>query len=370
MSALTEYHDLRHMPIAPGDMPIARHVIVKSAPATPSIEPTVLAAWTATLVRALDARGLDGDGLAVAAGIDPAAFRSNDARIPLSRTTELWRLAVEATGDPCLGLEVSRHVRPTTFHSLSLGIVASDSFRDALDRIVRFSGVVLSSAIDTEVVAEGDRYVYTATSPPGVVRPSHESMEGILASIVRAARLMIDRNVSPEEVWLERPEAPGSRRFEDFFGCPVRYGCDHHRLVYDAALADRMLPTGSADLGRVADRLTTGYLERVRPAGAFTERVREVVASRIDIEEPTPSVVAAELTMSPRTLQRHLQSERTTFRDVVADVRIARAKQLLDEGLATDVVAHRLWFSDSATFRRAFKRLTGMTAGEFASLRP
>ena len=31
-----------------------------------------------------------------------------------SRTTELWRLAVEATGDPCLGIEVSRHVRPTT----------------------------------------------------------------------------------------------------------------------------------------------------------------------------------------------------------------------------------------------------------------
>jgi AraC-like DNA-binding protein len=348
-------------------MPIAPNVIAQPATVPPSIEPTVLAAWTATLLRALDARGLDANGLAVAAGIDPAVFQSNDARIPLTHTTELWRLAVEATDDPCLGIEVSRYVRPTTFHSLSLGIVASDSFRDALDRIVRFAGVVLSSAIDTEVVREEGRYIYTATSPPDVVRPSHESMEAILASIVRAARLMVDRSVSPEEVWLERPEAPASRRFEQFFGCPVRYGCDHHRVVFDAAVADRLLPTGSADIRCVADRMTTDYLVRVRPADAFTGRVREVVATLIDDEEPTPGLVASALAMSRRTLQRHLQSERTTFRDVVADVRIARAKQLLEQGLATDVVAHRLWFSDSATFRRAFKRLTGMTAGEFAA---
>jgi AraC-like DNA-binding protein len=357
------------MTIASGVMPIAPNVIAESTTAQPSIEPTVLAAWTATLLRALEARGLDGKDLAVAAGIDLAAFRSNDARIPLSRTTELWRLAVEATGDPCLGIEVSRYVRPTTFHSLSLGIVASDSFRDALDRIVRFSGVVLSSAIDTEVVGEGGRYVYTATSPPGVARPSHESMEAILGSIARAARLMIDGSVSPEEVWLERPEAPASRRFEHFFGCPVHYGCDHHRIVFDAALADRLLPTGSPDIGIVADRMTTDYLVRVRPTHAFTGQVREVVATIIDDEEPTPGAVASALTMSRRTLQRHLQSERTTFREVLADVRVARAKQLLAQGLATDVVAHRLWFSDSATFRRAFKRLTGMTAGEFAAQR-
>mgnify|MGYP006181042501 CR=1 FL=1 len=95
MSALTEYHDVNHMNIAPDVTPIALNVIEKAAMARPSIEPTVLAAWTATLVRALDARGVDGNALAAAAGIDPAVFGSDDARIPLSRTTELWRLAVE-----------------------------------------------------------------------------------------------------------------------------------------------------------------------------------------------------------------------------------------------------------------------------------
>jgi AraC-like DNA-binding protein len=347
-------------------MTITADATQESGTATSS-EPTVLAAWTATLVRALDAAGLDGNALALEAGIDPDLFREDDARIPLARSTDLWHLAVEATGDPCFGIEVSRFVRPTTFHGLSLGIVASESFGDALERIVRFAMVVLTPAMETAVVEEGGRYVYTSISQPGAQRPSYESVEAISASIVRAARFLIDRSVSPVEVWLERPEPPASGRFEAFYRCPVRYGADHYRIVFDSADVKRQLPTRSADLGSAADRLTSDYLERVRSSAPFTDRVRDVVGQVLDEGEPTPTAVAARLAMSARSLQRHLQNEETKFRDIVADVRIARAKHLLIEGLATNVVARRLGFSDTAAFRRAFKRKTGMTAGEFAS---
>ena len=44
-----------------------------------------------------------------------------------------WAAAVEATGDPAFGLEVSRHVLPTTFHALGQAFLASATLRDALD---------------------------------------------------------------------------------------------------------------------------------------------------------------------------------------------------------------------------------------------
>jgi AraC-like DNA-binding protein len=331
--------------------------------------PTVLAAWTATLVRALDAHGIDGMALAREAGIDPSSFTIEDARIPLIRSTELWHLAVDATGDPCFGIEVSRFVRPTTFNALGLGIVASESFRKALDRIVRFASVVLSPSIETAVADEKGRLVYTCHAAPDTPRPSYESIEAIGASIVRAARFLMDRNVSPCEVRLERPEQPASDRFEMFFRCPVRYGADRHRIAFDASVADRLLPTRHADLGSVADRLTAEYVERVQSSGRLTNQVREVVARALADGEPTQRAVAARLAMSCRTMQRRLQEESTTFRDVVADVRIARAKQLMwSERLPTSLIAERLGFSDTAAFRRAFKRRTGMTAGEFSAL--
>src|SRR5688500_17715559 len=207
-----------------------------------AVEPMVLAAWTSTLVRALDARGFEGAELARRAGIDPAALVSPESRIPLSRTTALWRLAVDVTGDPCFGVEVSRHVRPGSFQSLGVGVVSSQTLADALERIVRFGEVVLTGERVNVVRCRGDRYELVLGSLDGELQPATEAMEAILASIVRVARFLLRSDVAPVAVRLVRAVAPPSDRFERFFGCPITYGCDEHELVFDRALVEQPLP--------------------------------------------------------------------------------------------------------------------------------
>ena len=55
----------------------------------------------------------------------PDALRDPDARVPRAALTRLWQLAVEATGDPCFGLEAPRFVAQTTFHALGYAVLAS-----------------------------------------------------------------------------------------------------------------------------------------------------------------------------------------------------------------------------------------------------
>ncbi|PTT95173.1 AraC family transcriptional regulator, partial [Pseudomonas sp. HMWF031] len=81
-------------------------------------EPTSLASWTRALRKQLDALGLDSTALCRQAGLDPQLMDDPNARYPLSGTTRLWELAVQASGDPAIGLRVSRFVSPTTFHAL------------------------------------------------------------------------------------------------------------------------------------------------------------------------------------------------------------------------------------------------------------
>src|SRR5215471_4595810 len=75
-------------------------------------EPTVLAGWTATLVRTLQEWGYDGNAMARAAGIDPADLEIAHGRVPLAGSTLLWDAAARMTGNEALGLEVARRVRP------------------------------------------------------------------------------------------------------------------------------------------------------------------------------------------------------------------------------------------------------------------
>ena len=93
-------------------------------------EPSILASWTRALRKQLDALGLDSLALTQAAGLDPQLMDDPNARYPVTVTTRLWQLAVQASGDPALGLRVSRFVSPTTFHALGYALVASGSLRE------------------------------------------------------------------------------------------------------------------------------------------------------------------------------------------------------------------------------------------------
>lgn len=332
-------------------------------------EPMVLSAWTSTLVRALDARGLSGASLASRVGIDAAVLSDPEARIPLRCTTALWRLAVDVTGDPCFGVEVSRHARPGSFQTLGLGVVSSRTLADALERIVRYGDVVLTGERRNVVRCVADRYELVLGSlEAGDVQPAPESMEAILASIVRVARFLLRTDITPVAVHLARQAPPPSDRFERFFGCEITYGCEHYLLAFDRTLVDQPLPAACDSLAEAADRLTREYVARLRPCGAFADEVRSVVVSLLTSGDATQRAVARALMMSERTLQRRLHDEGTTFRDVVADARIHLAKRLLvTERPGSQALARRLGFSEPAAFRRAFKRRTGMTPRDFVA---
>jgi AraC-like DNA-binding protein len=133
-------------------------------------------------------------------------------------------------------------------------------------------------------------------------------------------------------------------------------------------VTDLVLPTGCADVARTADRVAGAYLDRVGPGGEITDQVRQAVAALLDTpDEITATAVACHLAISPRTMQRRLRDDGTTFRDVLAEVRMTVAKQAIMAGeVPVERLADRLGFSDAAAFRRAFKRATGMTPSEFA----
>jgi AraC-like DNA-binding protein len=82
--------------------------------------------------------------------------------------------------------------------------------------------------------------------------------------------------------------------------------------------------------------------------------------------QPHIVTISRALATSPRTLQRRLLDEGTSFRHVVDEVRASLARHYLDAGeLALHDVAFRLGYAEVSAFLRAFKRWTGMTPTQF-----
>jgi len=320
---------------------------------------SMLSGWVRTIARALDARGLPGRELVIRAGLDPRRLTDPRARFPVSEVTRLWRLAVETTGDPCIGLFVSRFVNMTTFQALGCSVLASPTLKEAFERMVRY-GRFATDAGGFRLEAVGDRYRVVLELHPGATRPCDEALDAFLALQVRTVRnLADDRDLAPLAVELQRSEPFRSAPFHELFRAPIRFSAAENTLEFDRAALEAPLPSANAELARRSDEVLSHYLAELDHV-QLASRVRAVVAQRLGEGEPQGESVARALGMSPRTLQRRLADEGTSYHEILNRTREQLACAYIREGWSVTEVAFTLGFGDTSSFSRAFKRWTGV----------
>jgi AraC-like DNA-binding protein len=317
------------------------------------------------IVRALDARGLDGEGLAREAGIDPGEARAPAARVARESLTRLWKRAVEATGDPCFALEATRYATQTTFHALGYAVLASATLREALERVIRHRRVI-GDVVQLRLEDAGDRcrLVFDVSAPPGV---PYESVDAIASLFVRLARqLRGRRDLAPLAVRLERPEPTPSAAFRQLFHVPVAFGQSTNAIEFATADLDAPLPAANAELARSNDEIVVAYLARLegeRVAG----RVVAALVRALPAGPPSKAAIARQLGMSARNLQRRLDDEGTSYKALLNDARASLARDYVREGrLNVTEIAFMLGFAETSTFSRAFRRWTGQSPRAFA----
>jgi len=88
----------------------------------------------------------------------------------------------------------------------------------------------------------------------------------------------------------------------------------------------------------------------------WIDSFRRVLAKCLNDRTLLLGVAARRMSVSPRTLQRLLEREGTTWRAEVEAVRRAQATRLLRGGFSKSQVARRLGYSDVRALRRAAKR--------------
>ncbi len=327
-------------------------------------EATSLASWTRALRKQLDALDLDSAALCREAGLDPQLMDNPNARYPLSATTRLWQLAVQASGDPAIGLRVSRFVSPTTFHALGYALVASGSLREVFERILRYHQVV-SDALVPQLIRDSDRYRFVLKIPEGAQRPAFEAIDAFAAIHVRTCRSRLGREYAPLAVHLRRPQPEDPSQWHRVFRCPVHFAASEDCLEFRVQDFESHLDDANPELAEHNEQVLKRALAQLRPL-TWERKVREVIEAQLPDGEPAAERVAQALHLSLRSLQRHLADEGTRFDTLLNECRENLALlHLRDPACSLSEISYLLGFADASSFSRAFKRWTGMTPGQF-----
>ena len=304
--------------------------------------------------------GFDPEPVFAAQGIDYEMLLTPGMRISQLRKERLWADASKLIDDPCFGLTAAKFWHPSHFNALGYAWLASSSLREAIYRVDRYFRI-LSNMTGTRIV-ESDTGVSLIVSRT-MKQPAH--MDLSMAVFVSMCRLNIGENFFPVSVDLMHPEPSCSQAYGAFFGASVRFGQKIDRITIAAADADTRLPSGNPYLAGLNDQVLTRYLAELDHQDVV-HRVQSVILDKLFSGNVTIEMVAGEIHMSVRSLQRRLQEAGTTFGDVLDQTReeLAR-KYVAEEKMVFSEIAFLLGFSEQSTFSRAFKRWAGVTPTEF-----
>jgi AraC-like DNA-binding protein len=318
----------------------------------------------ALIAQSLRTYDCDPAPLFAAAGIDMATIADANSRYPVTQTQKLWKLAVEKTRDPSFGLKTAELFQPAAMRGLGLAWLASDSLRDALNRLVRFSRFLSTgSVVWLEEIDE--RVDLVITGPEKFPGFAFAAIDLGMAAFLRMCQITVGQPIHPVLVTLQRARPEDTEPFERVFRSPIEYEAPANRLCFDKAIVDAPTATPSPELARINDQTVIDYLARF-DRSSIAMQVRAQIIEQLPDGTPHQDAIAQSLHVSLRSLQRRLKDEDTSFKQLLEGTRRELALQYIREShRPIGEITYLLGFSEHSNFTRAFKRWTGYSPAEF-----
>lgn len=329
-------------------------------------EPMVAAVVVRRVVAKLVAQGIERDALLAEAGLAPSALGLTRLRLPWVVVEDLFEAGERLTGDDRIGLHVATRYDTDALEVPELLFFASRTLGDAMRRFERIQRL-WSDAERGTLLLDPPRIRYALPRPP---RPALRHLHEHAATLfVHFMRVTTGVRIEPVEVRLTHARVGDVSEYERFCGCPVRFGTGITELTMRPEQLELPIPTANPLFARHFEARAQAELDAlVAGRQGLRERVREVLnadLAALGLGESRLESAAARLRTSPRTLQRGLGAEGTSFAKELEAVRREAAEEMLRAGMDIAEASWRLGYAEPPVFHRAFKRWTGETPERF-----
>jgi AraC-like DNA-binding protein len=286
-------------------------------------------------------------------------------RVDLSFMTRLFKRAVTLSGDKDLGLHVGENFRPGTLHVVAPLLMNCTTLDEAFQVLVRYHTLVSEGGtLSSRRTKEGVDVVYKPS--PMTIPMTRYQIEGIFAGFVTFTRWMLNYNLSLEKVCFEHEINFAPIEYERIFACPVYFGKGENLISIYKDDLNLLIPQADPNLQHHHQSIADQLLWDLKKNNKISHYLKQWLNEQKNPGKITLETAASYLKMSKRTLQRHIQSEGTSFISIHEEVMVEKAKQLLitTENPISEI-AFKLGYLNTSSFYRAFKKWNGVTPKKY-----
>ena len=310
--------------------------------------------------------GADPKDILKRAGLDAGVVNRPDEWISFRSVVVAYELAAAATGCGDFGIRLSEHRDLSFLGPVVLIFKYSKDLEHGLSSSMNYMRA--HSTGYTPVLEVGrDTASWRLELDDRVRAHANQWMEESLLTAIKVPRIFLGEGYLPKAVYCRHAKVDGTD-YERYFGSAIRF-----RAPFDGIILDRK------DLkspNPIDDQQVHGFLleyldSRVlRAEEDLSAAVRSLLRKLIPTGKFSVDVVADQLGMHRRTLQRRLSVAGLTYAELLDESRASLARDHLStRNLPMGNLAYLLGYADQSAFNHAFRRWHGMTPRQWRQQR-
>ena len=214
------------------------------------------------------------------------------------------------------------------------------------------------------ITVDGDIATFGYTPLASPVKGAEQFHDGSLAVGQNIMRALLGPSWKARALLLSRRRPVNPRPYQQVFQCPIEFDAEHSMLVF--AASDLARPVAGADPDRC--KILKERLEGIRGQHDLDvlARVRRTIQALVVLRRCSLDQLAATLAMNRRRVNRLLEREGSSYRELLDDVRCRLALRLIgDTDLSLGQIAAALDYSAASAFTHAFRRWTNVSPLEW-----
>lgn len=317
------------------------------------------------LVAIANRSSLSVDVLLEKAGLTKEQINDPKSQLSLAQFDNVLEVMKDASKDPALGLHHGLTLQLNSLQILGTLLATSSTLKQVFDHYSRYKDLVSPHiAFALEQQGHETHIVY--------IDRLENNNKPIYSEIAMTSLLTIARSLSSKDQFVinaahfRHAEPSYVEEYKRIFKAPLYFGSKQTKLIVNSKILEQPLLGALPEANRKIEMDARAQLMQLHQSQKVSRQIINYLEENLGQTTISIQDVADHLKMTPRTLQRRLRDEDTSYVLLREKVRFRFAQNYLkDDSMNMDSIAALLGFSESTNFYHAFKRWSGLSPGEF-----
>jgi len=305
-------------------------------------------------------RSLDWDAILLHRDLNPDVATQKHGTVPAAKFYSILELISAELDSEAVLFDVFHNVEVGPFSTWDYVFLYAPTVRAAIKSLVEH-GPTRTNTIDFHYEETADSGAFYWRFLEGI-GPWRLTMFVCAAIFVRKLEWLLQMEKPPFVCEVATAPPDKSCGFLDRYSDQISFNTIENRIILPKQLLTLENGQHEENLYSIIERAANKENEHLREPGTQLVRVASQIKQSLRVGNCTLNTVANDMDMQPRTLQRVLEQEGTSFRSMVESVRRSMAEHyIIDSRLPLKEIAYLLGFSELSTFSRAVKGWFGVS---------